>query len=147
MNKPKSAVALGGIYQFDDGRDTPDNINFILDYPGGLNVTFEATITDLLPQGSADIVFYGEGGRLNIFRQGYRYLPEAVNKSAGEQTAGSSPEPPHMGNWLECIRTRKEPNANAVDGHYSAMACHIGNIAYKEQRRVEWRAEWDLKGA
>ena len=32
--------------EYDDGRDTPDNINFILDYPDGLNVTFEATITD-----------------------------------------------------------------------------------------------------
>lgn len=147
VNKPTSAVAMGGIYQYDDGRDTPDNVNFILDYPGGLNVSFEATITDLLPQGSADIVFFGEGGRLNIFRQGYRYLPAAANKNVGEQTAPGTPEPPHMGNWIECIRTRKEPNANVVDGHYSAMACHIGNIAYKEKRRVDWRGEWDIQGA
>ena len=75
LTKPLSAVALGGIYEYDDGRDTPDNINFILDYPGGLNITFEATITDLLPQESADIVFYGEGGRLNIFRGHCRFLP------------------------------------------------------------------------
>jgi predicted dehydrogenase len=140
---PKSAVALGGIYQYDDGRDTADNVNFILDYdkPVKLNVTFEATITDMLPKESADIVFYGEGGRLNIFRAGYRFLPAGGGPAV---TAGSSPEVAHMANWLDCLRTRKQPNANVVDGHYAAMACHVGNIAYRDKRRVEWRKEWDV---
>jgi predicted dehydrogenase len=140
---PQSAVALGGIYQYDDGRDTADNINFILDYdkPAKVNVTFEATITDMLPRESADIVFYGEGGRLNIFRSGYRFLPAG---GGAPVTSGPSPEVAHMANWLDCIRTRKQPNANVVDGHYAAMACHVGNIAYRDKRRVEWRKEWDV---
>ncbi|MBI4906547.1 MAG: Gfo/Idh/MocA family oxidoreductase [Acidobacteria bacterium] len=140
--RPLSAVALGGIYRFPDGRDTPDNINFILDYPGGLNVTFEATITDMHPKESADIVFMGDGGRLNIFRYGYRFLP--ADRKAPEITAGSSPEVAHMANWIECVRSRKQPNADAVEGHYSAMACHIGNLAYQQKNRVTWKAEWDV---
>ena len=128
LRQPTSAVALGGIYQYDDGRDTPDNVNFILDYPQKLTVTFEATITDMIGKESADIVFFGSGGRLHIFRYGYRFIP-AGDPKAAEITAGGSPEPAHIGNWLECIRTRKEPNANVVDGHYGAMACHIGNMA------------------
>jgi predicted dehydrogenase len=142
IRRPLSAVALGGIYQYNDGRDTPDNINFILEYPEKLTVTFEATITDLLPQESADIVFYGEGGRLNIFRYGYRFL-DAADKGKQPVTTGGSPEPAHMANFLDCVRSRKEPNATALEGHYAAMACHIGNIAYQEKRRVEWRREWD----
>ena len=141
VDKPLSAVAMGGIYQYDDGRDTPDNINFILDYPGGLNVTFEATITDLLPAESADIVFYGEGGRLNIFRHRAQFRPAG---GAPPETLQPGPESPHMGNFLECVRSRKAPNANVVDGHYGAMACHIGNIAYKEGRRIEWDPRWDV---
>ena len=139
VSKPLSAVAVGGIYQYDDGRDTPDNINFILDYPGGLNVTFEATITDLLPADSADIVFFGEGGRLSIFRGHCRFLP--ANRGPVE-TLPSGPEHPHMGNFLECVRSRKQPNV--VDGHYGALACHIGNQAYKEGRRVMWDPRWDV---
>ena len=54
------------------------------------------------------------------------------------------PEPAHMANFLDCMRTRREPNANAVDGHYAAMACHIGNMAYREGRRVEWNPRWDV---
>lgn len=140
LQKPLSAVALGGIYQYDDGRDTPDNINFILDYPQRVNVTFEATISDLNPRESVDIAFLGTEGRLHIFRSGYRYLP----KEGEPEVQKGGPEPAHMANFLDCIRTRKQPNANAVDGHYSAMACHIGNIAYKEGRRVEWDAKWDV---
>jgi predicted dehydrogenase len=141
LTKPLSAVALGGIYEYDDGRDTPDNINFILDYPGGLNVTFEATITDLLPEDSADIVFFGEGGRLNIFRHRARFLP--ANRGPAE-TLQPGPEQAHMGNFLACVRSRQTPNANVVDGHYGSMACHIGNIAYKEGRRVMWDPRWDV---
>ncbi|MBI3682955.1 MAG: Gfo/Idh/MocA family oxidoreductase [Acidobacteria bacterium] len=142
LTRPVSAVALGGIYCYDDGRDTPDNVNLILDYPQKLNVTFEATITDLIAKESADIVFFGTGGRLSIFRSGYRFLP--AGEKEAEITAGPSPEAAHMANWLECMRSRKQPNANAVDGHYAAMACHIGNIAYREKTRIAWRQKWDV---
>jgi predicted dehydrogenase len=142
LTRPLAAVAMGGIYQYNDGRDTPDNINLIVEYPGGLNVTFEATITDLLPADSADIVFFGEGGRLNIFRGHCRFLP-AGGGPAETVTVPPNPEPPHMGNFLACVRSRQTPNANVVDGHYGAMACHIGNLAYKEARRVEWDSRWD----
>ncbi len=144
LTRPISAVALGGIYQYPDGRDTPDNINFILDYPQRLNITFEASITDMIREESADIVFMGTGGRLHIFRYGYRFVPSEKNRHLGVLTSPRSPEEPHMANWLDCVRTRKEPNANVVDGHYAAMACHIGNLAYKEKRRVAWREDWDV---
>ena len=142
LQKPVSAVALGGIYKYDDGRDTPDVINLVVDYPEKVNVTFEATLLDAKEE--ADIIFMGTGGRLTIFRYGYRYIPAQENKEVGEIAVGGTSEPPHMANWLQCMRTRKEPNANVVDGHYSAMACHIGNIAYKQQSRVVWNKEWDV---
>jgi predicted dehydrogenase len=145
ITKPAAAVAVGGIYQYDDGRDTPDNVNFILEYPNKSNVTFEATISDLIPQGSADIVFMGTGGRLNIFRGGYKYLPAEKNKAVGELKGGGAAEvEPHMANWFDSMRTRKKANADELAGHYSSMACHIGNIAYQKKARVEWEKEWDV---
>ena len=144
LQKPVMAVAGGGIYQYDDGRDTPDNVNFILEYPEKISVTFEATITDMIPQDSADIIFMGTGGRLAIFRYGYKFLPSKQNESAGQLTCGGAPEGVHVANWLECLKSRKQPNADVVAGHYSSMACHIGNIAYKKQTRITWQKEWDL---
>ncbi len=141
IKRPLAAAAMGGIYQYNDGRDTADNVNFLLEYPEKLTVTFEATITDLRGEESADIIFFGEGGRLSIFRGRARFLPQG--KGEPELMKGT-PEPPHMANFLECVKSRKEPNATAYDGHYAAMACHIGNIAYKERRIIQWRKEWDI---
>ena len=76
-------MAGGGIYLYDDGRDTPDNVNFILEYPEKLNVTFEATITDMISRESADIVFMGTGGRLSIFRSGYKFIPSTTKFPTG----------------------------------------------------------------
>lgn len=143
LSKPVSAVGLGGIYQYDDGRDTPDNINLILDYPGGVNVTFEATLTDMSPRESADIVFMGTGGRLHVFRGHSRFIP-AGSKDPNEEVRGPGSRDRHMAEWLECIRGRKDPSATVDAGHYGAMACHIGNIAYRTQARVVWRPEWDV---
>jgi len=141
IKRPMAAAAMGGIYQYNDGRDTADNVNFLLEYPEKLTVTFEATITDMRGEESADIVFFGEGGRLSIFRGRARFLPQGKGEPVMMK---GTPEPPHMANFLECVKSRKDPNATAYDGHYAAMACHIGNIAYKERRVIQWRKEWDI---
>jgi predicted dehydrogenase len=143
LERCESAVGLGGIYHFTDGRDTPDNINLVVTYPNRVNITFEASITDLAGREVTDIVFMGTGGRLSIFRSGYSF----VTRGGGEEIShtgsyGSSKE--HLANWLDCMRSREQPNATEVDGHYSAMACHLGNIAYKKKSCVNWSKEWDL---
>jgi len=143
LQRPTAAVAAGGIYLYNDGRDTPDNVNFAVEYPEKLNVTFEATLTDMIPAGAADIVFMGTGGRLNIFRWGYKFVPSKGNAQLGEVT-GAGTEDYHMANWLDCVRTRKQPNADAAAGHYSAMTCHLGNLAYKQGSRAVWQKEWDV---
>lgn len=143
VEKPLAATCMGGIYLGKEDRDTADNINAILEYPGDVLVTFEANVSDMIRKESEDIVFMGTGGRLSIFRWGYRFLPAKENESAGEQTAGPTPEL-HVANWLDCVRSRKKANVDEVAGHYSAMACHIANISYKEKRQVTWRKEWEV---
>ena len=143
LHAPLSCVAIGGVYLTLEDRDTADNFNAILEYPGGINVTFEANVTDMIRKDAQDIVFMGEEGRLSIFRYGYRFLPAGYDKEGGEITADATPDL-HVANWLECIRGRKRANVDEVEGHYGAMACHIANIAYKEGRRVAWRKQWDV---
>ena len=122
VEKPLAAICMGGIYLGVEGRDTADNINSIVEYPGGLLVTFEANVTDMISKENADIVFMGTGGRLHIFRYGYRFLP--AEKGAEEITSGPTPEL-HVANWLDCVRSRKQAACDEAAGHYSAMACHI----------------------
>ena len=86
LHKPKSAVALGGIYQYNDGRDTADNINAIVDYAEGLNVTFEATITDMIRQG-------GRRHRLHGNRRAALDLPRRLSLHPGGQAAARRSPP------------------------------------------------------
>jgi len=143
INRPAAAVAAGGIYLHDDGRDTPDTINLALEYPEKLNITFEATLPNTIRAGSSDMVFTGTGGRLSIWTYGYRFVP-VHGDTPILQVGSDTPRHFHLEEWLECMRSRRQPVADVVCGHYSALACHLGNLAYKEKRRVTWQIEWKV---
>ncbi len=44
----------------------------------------------------------------------------------------------HYGNWLECIRTRRQPAAPVEVGHRSCTACLIHQIVMHLGRRIYW---------
>ncbi len=44
----------------------------------------------------------------------------------------------HHGNWLECIRSRKEPIAPAEVAHRSCSACLLHHAAMKTKRKLYW---------
>jgi hypothetical protein len=47
----------------------------------------------------------------------------------------------HQNNWLDCIRTRQTPVAGIEIGHRSATVCHLGNIALRLGRALQWDPE------
>jgi len=42
----------------------------------------------------------------------------------------------HFANFLDCVRTRKRPNADVEQVHLSTLLCHYGNIAYRVGRKL-----------
>ena len=44
----------------------------------------------------------------------------------------------HKQNFLDCIRSRKDPICNAEIGHRSGTVCHLGNIAMLLDRPLKW---------
>lgn len=132
---PISAVAAGGVYAYKDGRTAPDTINVLLEYPGDLTVTFEATLAPGIRGAAVEIC--GTGGRLWIDRSRFEFHPVGrgaqpviVKAGPGDMTLD------HINNFLECVRTRKLPAGDVLIGHRSAQASHLGNIAYLEKRRI-----------
>jgi predicted dehydrogenase len=44
----------------------------------------------------------------------------------------------HHNNWLDCIQSRARPAADIETGHRSASICHLGNIAMRLGRPLQW---------
>jgi len=47
----------------------------------------------------------------------------------------------HTRNFLECIKSRKQPNADVESGHRVATACHLANISLHTGRKIRWDVE------
>jgi len=44
----------------------------------------------------------------------------------------------HLTNWIDCIRTRKQPTAPIEAGVSAASAAHLANIAMREGGAATW---------
>jgi Oxidoreductase family, C-terminal alpha/beta domain len=85
--------------------------------------------------------FFCERGQLNIDRNRFNVMPEELKRELlrGVHDVTESDEADHMRNFLECVRTRKRPNADVEVGQRSVTVAHLANIA----RWVGGKLEWD----
>ena len=64
--------------------------------------------------------------------------PEIAKQPLGASDVHLYESTDHVGNWLDCIRSRKTPICDVEIGHRSATACHLGNIALRTGRTIRW---------
>lgn len=90
-------------------------------------------------------IFEGEKGLLYVNRGVIRVWPEQIFETPirdSDIRLYQSRE--HHENWLECIKTRKLPICDVAIGHRSATVCHLGNIAIRTGRKIQWDPEKEL---
>jgi len=84
-------------------------------------------------------IFEGEKGLLYINRGVIRVWPEAIFETPlKDSDVRLIKSTEHHQNWLECIKTRKLPICDVAIGHRSATVCHLGNIAIRSGRKIQW---------
>jgi predicted dehydrogenase len=137
VDDPVSFVAAGGVFQIHDGRDAPDNIHLLVEYPDDFVVTFESTCLPGTPPWG--LTFYGTEGTLFINRERFEFRPdeegaEPLVVELSERKLDES----HTRNFLDCLRTRKPPNCTARMGHRSAQASILATRAYTGGRTVRF---------
>ena len=44
----------------------------------------------------------------------------------------------HLGNFLDCVRTRQKPITSEQIGGRSAICCHLMNQAYLHGEKMQW---------
>jgi len=144
---PERIVALGGKYFFDDDQEFPDTQQVTFEY--GRNgkqdkrrmLIYEQRLwsTNYPFNVDSGVEFYGTKGKLFLSRRGKaqflgeRNQPMELNLQLQPQDAES-----HVANFIDAIRNGTSPNAEIEIGHLTASLCHLGNIATRLGRSLEF---------
>ena len=142
---PSRIAALGGKYFFDDDQQFPDTQNVLFEYEpdteGGRprQLIFEQRIwAPYFEQGYENgDAFYGTDGIMLLGKHGGWKLFGPRNKLR-EQMSGSPDLRAHHDDFFRCIREGSTPNADIEIGHLSSSLCHLGNIATRVGRVLEF---------
>ena len=142
---PAAAYMSGGVFSEKDGREVPDTIVVTLDFPGDVVVTWQSTFSNsryglgerlLGSDGTVEHVMGANDMVSGRSAESIRYYPEKVNRPGGAALTGESRTQNHMANWIDCIRSRKTPNATVEIGYRSAIAAHMANLSYRRRQRI-----------
>lgn len=118
-------------------RQFPDNMMVAYDYADGRVLIYEDRIW--VPYGmhgfDSGNAFYGSEGYMIFSRRGYFqvYLGAKEEKGPGMEKGGRG-QPDHIRNFLDCVRTRKQPAAPPEEAHLSCALVHLGEIGYRVGR-------------
>ena len=158
---PKSVVSHGGVFAWHDGRENADTFQTLLEYPGGYLVSYSTSFGNDAPSFTR---YMGKKATLmNVGGEGspqYKVVQEIGNHEDNADIdrkraetfvllPGEKQVPPmgiddlsteHMTNWLDCLRSRKQPHSSVHDGLGHSVACIMAARSYWAGKRVFWDA-------
>ncbi|MEX0685308.1 MAG: Gfo/Idh/MocA family oxidoreductase [Balneolales bacterium] len=150
LGHPRSVAANGGIYSWKDGRTNFDTLTAVFDYGPedkpdvGFQVIFSSRMNN--SAGGVKEIYYSNGGELNLRSNKVTpnggltenrasemdmppfQLPEMdltdseVKTVTSANTGADSTTELHILNWMECVRSRKQPNAPVQAGYEHSIA-------------------------
>ena len=161
---PRTVAANGGIYQWKDGRSNFDTITAAMEYvnPANPDVAFQVLYTSRFTNSAGGIkeLYFSNGGMLNLDTNKVTSeggLDEREAKTMGLKanllepyelpgisivtTANTGGDPmtiAHMKNWMECVRSRKKPNADVVAGYNHSIACIMCTAALRTGEKASF---------
>ena len=161
---PRSVVANGGIYLWKDGRKNWDTMTAVFDYgplddlSKGFQVQYSSRFTN--SAGGVKELYYSNGGMLDMDKKCVSDMGGLSAKAAAEMgmkqnllasyslgadeapvsTAADTGADPmtsaNMRNWMECVRSRKTPNASIEAGYSHSIALCMNVAAIQTGQKV-----------
>ena len=83
------------------------------------------------------VALYGDQGTLLAYYTDW----EVYHGKDVVRRCGNLGEHEHIANFIECMRTRAKPNADVEHGYLASALCHLGNIAYRLRRSLQFDAQ------
>lgn len=152
---PLSAVSSGGVYAWDDGRQSFDTFTTILEYgpcrlnPKGFQVLFSSRQTNSArgnvekyhgPQGTVDLCegTWSNEGVERAKRVEGKLAEDYAKAETAANTGKDNLTIAHMRNWMECVRARRNPNASVDAGYGHTIALIMSNAASRTGKKASF---------
>ncbi len=139
---PSRVSANGGVFLWKDGREVPDTMNAAMVHPEDLMFTWDSAFGNDELAVTEDVL----GADGTIFRGvQVRYLPQKINRPEGTEILGRAIDQgqqhldiAHVQNFLDCVRSGKEPNCPFDLAFRVSMACRMAVDSYRFGRVLRW---------
>ena len=152
---PRSVVAHGGVFAWDDGRENPDTFQALVEYPSFLvsySTSFgndsdsfsrimgkKATLVNIGGEGSPRWKVVEEKGNHEdnpTIERAERWVTLPGDDKPGPINIGDE-DLSHLSNWFECLRSRNmRTNATVDNGFLHSVACIMAAQAFWQGKRV-----------
>lgn len=143
---PEKVVAVGGKFRYQE-REIPDTFNMLIDYPEKITVAVLGTqannhgIPELVRGWDATVFYQRPGIVLEPTQESKKKRREvAVERKAtlgGEWVDVEE----HWINFLECTRTREQPEANVDLAYHVQTALQMGMLSLREEKVARFDAD------
>jgi myo-inositol 2-dehydrogenase / D-chiro-inositol 1-dehydrogenase len=137
--------------------NVPNGYNVAVDFGAVLRYA-DGLELEVLDNGRNGVMFEGEAGRIFVNRGTVEGKPvEDLKQSPLERESfklyahDNLARPPrfgkldailnHMGNFVDCTKTRNAPVSDVVSQHRSVSVCHLANISMRLGRKLAWDPE------
>jgi predicted dehydrogenase len=140
LQVPQAATMTGGLYLWKDGRDVPDTMNVTFQQGEQMLVSWDSGLGNSQLGITEDVL--GSDGTICRTPAGIRYVPQKVNRPEGAEMVGKVAGFPtaHMQNFVDCIRSGKEPHCPFELGYRVSIACRMALESFHQGRTVHWDA-------
>lgn len=141
LESPLNAASLGTMVNAKGVWETPDMVQTILEYKDGVQMFFEGGFSNA--RHGSRIEFMGTEGTIYVDRGRFEIIPDWNRKiKAEEMVLGTGRrgadfyekpdgERVHLENWINAMRTRKDPSSPVEAGVHAAAAAHLANKALR----------------
>jgi predicted dehydrogenase len=137
---PVKVYSTGGRWGLDDDGQTPNTQATSFTYADGTILTFEVRNLGSFPEGGENDCSNSWFGTKGYYVRGKGFFDYKRNPIEVPADAQKPEDLGKWGYWLKAIRSRNtaDMTAPATAGHLSCVHCHLGNIAYRLGRSLEF---------
>ncbi len=141
---PSAVTASGGRVHMPKV-DTPETVVVIAEYPEDFLGVFTINYAGMRYPTRLDQLnqFDGDQARMDVGRESVAVYTQAKPELPVDTATGSfsAATEAHVRNFLDCVRTRSQPNGTVEKGFHAALVVHMANVSLKQGRRVRWNSE------